>query len=162
CNLVHGKKSLMNALLTSRAARRAALICLSAGVSVLAGCQIHPLREPPPPPPPPPPVVHAPLALHEFRIDPERESVIGQLQVTKVSAEDTLSDVARRFNVGFEEIVRANPGVDPWLPGEGTQVVIPTQYVLPDAPREGVVINLAQLRMYYFPKPAKGEPDDGK
>lgn len=152
----------MNALLTPRAARRAALICLSAGVSVLAGCQIHPLREPPPPPPPPPPVVHAPLALHEFRIDPKRDSVIGQLQVTKVSAADTLSDVARRFNVGFEEIVRANPDVDPWLPGEGTQVVIPTQYVLPDAPREGVVINLAQLRLYYFPKPAKGEPDDGK
>ncbi|HSO83660.1 hypothetical protein [Thiocapsa sp.] len=54
--------------------------------------------------------------------------------------------------MGHDEIVAANPGVDPWLPGDGTRVVLPTQYVLPDAPREGVVVNLATLRLFYFPK----------
>jgi L,D-transpeptidase ErfK/SrfK len=53
--------------------------------------------------------------------------------------------------------VRANPGVDPWLPGEGREVVLPTQFVLPQAPREGLVINLAQLRVFYYPKRAEGE-----
>ena len=53
---------------------------------------------------------------------------------------DTLPDIARRFNLGYEEIVRANPGVDPWLPGEGRVIYLPTEFVLPDAPREGVVI----------------------
>jgi L,D-transpeptidase ErfK/SrfK len=65
-------------------------------------------------------------------------------------------DIARRFNVGYEEIVAANPGVDPWLPNQDGEIVIPTQWVLP-ATREGVVINLAAMRLFYFPKTAKGE-----
>jgi len=54
--------------------------------------------------------------------------------------------------------VRANPGVDPWLPGEGTEIVLPTQFVLPDAPREGLVLNLAQMRLYFYPEPKKDGP----
>jgi L,D-transpeptidase ErfK/SrfK len=130
---------------------------LALGLS-LAGCQtLHKQAPPEPEAPPPEPIVLQPLATHEFEFDPETEDVIGQLQVTKVDGEDTFSDVARRFNLGYEEMVRANPGVDPWLPGEGRQVVLPTQYVLPDAPREGLVINLAQLRVFYFPKRQEGE-----
>ncbi|MET0657340.1 MAG: L,D-transpeptidase family protein, partial [Steroidobacteraceae bacterium] len=74
-----------------------------------------------------------------------------------VAKHDTLPDIARRFNIGYEEIVRANPGVDPWLPGEGRDIVVPTRFVLPDAPREGLVINLAAMRTYYFPKRKDGE-----
>ncbi|MFI4914704.1 MAG: L,D-transpeptidase family protein [Steroidobacterales bacterium] len=74
------------------------------------------------------------------------------------SKEDTLPDVARRFNVGYEEIVRANPGVDPWLPGEGRRVVVPTRFVLPNAPRQGIVINVAAMRIYYFPAHRQDEP----
>ena len=81
--------------------------------------------------------------------------MVGELQITHVQGEDTLSDIARRFNVGYEEILRANPGVDPWLPGVGREIVVPTQFVLPDAPREGLVVNLAQLRVFYYPKPPK-------
>jgi L,D-transpeptidase ErfK/SrfK len=84
--------------------------------------------------------------------------VVGEVQRVVASEEDTLSDIARRFNLGYEEVVRANPGVDPWLPRAGTEIVLPTRYVLPDAPREGVVINLAALRLYYFPPRAEGEP----
>ena len=57
--------------------------------------------------------------------------MVGELQVTKVQGEDTLPDIARRFNLGYEEIARANPGVDPWVPGEGREIVLPTQFVLP-------------------------------
>jgi L,D-transpeptidase ErfK/SrfK len=128
-----------------------------------AGCSL--LRPPPEPPPPPaaaPPPVAAPVlpraaATHRFTFDPARDDVVGAVQVTTAGADDTLPDIARRFNVGYEEIVRANPGVDPWLPGAGRDVIVPTRFVLPDAPREGLVINVAAMRIYYFPKRAKGE-----
>jgi L,D-transpeptidase ErfK/SrfK len=124
----------------------------------LSGCQLLRPKEPEPEPAPAPPPIEEPLATHQFEIDAESDQVIGQLQITRVQGEDTLPDIARRFNLGYEEIVRANPGVDPWLPGEGREIVVPTQYVLPNAPREGLVINLAQLRMFYFPKAKEGEP----
>ncbi|WP_210399135.1 L,D-transpeptidase family protein [Steroidobacter denitrificans] len=107
--------------------------------------------------PPSKPEVYAPAATHQFHFDPKLDDVVGVLQITHVQGEDTLSDIARRFNLGYEEIVRANPGVDPWLPGEGRAIVLPTQFVLPKAPREGVVINLAQLRAYYYPRRRKDE-----
>lgn len=99
-----------------------------------------------------------PLANHEFSFDPDREDVVGTLQVIIANEEDTLSDIARRFNLGYEEIVSANPGIDPWLPGAGTEIVIPTRFVLPDAPRAGIVVNLAAMRLFYFPKVNAGEP----
>ena len=80
------------------------------------------------------------------------------VQVVKATKDDTLTDIARRFNVGYEEIVRANPKVDPWLPGEGREIVVPTQFVLPDAPRTGLVINIAAMRIFYYPPAKRGEP----
>lgn len=99
-----------------------------------------------------------PIATHSFDFDPKTVGVVGVLQVTHARHEDTIADIARRFNLGFDEVARANPGVDPWLPGEGTRIVLPTQFVLPDAPHEGLVINVAALRAFYFPKAAKDEP----
>ena len=96
-------------------------------------------------------------ATHRFIVAPDQD-VVGHLQVTIARHEDTLTDIARRFNIGYEEIIRANPGVDPWLPGEGTPVVLPTEFVLPDAPREGLVLNLAAMRLYYYPKREKDAP----
>jgi L,D-transpeptidase ErfK/SrfK len=107
-----------------------------------------------------PPVVNAlpiPLASHEFSIDAFRDDVVGEIQMIAAEYEDTLSDIARRFNLGYEEIVSANPDIDPWLPGEGARIVIPTQFVLPDAPREGIVINLAAMRLFYYPPAKQGE-----
>ncbi|HEY5559322.1 MAG TPA: L,D-transpeptidase family protein [Steroidobacteraceae bacterium] len=99
-------------------------------------------------------------ATHRFVVGPDQD-VVGKLQVTNAYHEDTFADIARRFNVGYSELVRANPGVDPWLPGEGTPIVLPTEFVLPDAPREGLVLNLAAMRLYYYPKRAKDAPKDG-
>ncbi|MER2513294.1 MAG: L,D-transpeptidase family protein [Nitrosomonas ureae] len=99
-----------------------------------------------------------PIASHEYSFDSAREDVVGKLQIITAREDDTLSDIARRFNLGYEEIVSANPQIDPWLPKAGTKVVIPTQFVLPDAPRQGIVINLAAMRLFYFPQTKPGEP----
>jgi len=87
----------------------------------------------------------------ELSIDPG-SSVVGTTQVITARYEDTFVKLARQYNLGFEEMKQANPDVDPWLPGEGTQIVLPTQFVLPSAPRQGVVINLPELRLYYYPE----------
>lgn len=78
------------------------------------------------------------------------DDVVGDLGVYSARHEDTLLDIARDHQLGFIEVMAANPGVDAWLPGEGTRVILPTAHVLPDAPRTGIVINLAELRLYYF------------
>src|SRR5690606_27181784 len=83
---------------------------------------------------------------------------IGLVEKTTATFEDTLPDIARRYGLGFEEIRAANPALDPWLPGEGVEVHLPTRHLLPDAPREGIVINLPEHRLYYFPGPEPGEP----
>lgn len=85
------------------------------------------------------------------------DSVVGEVQSVTSHYEDTLLAIGRKYGVGYEEITAANPGIDPWLPGEGTHIVIPTQYVLPHVPRVGIVVNLPEHRIYYFPKPKKGE-----
>ena len=63
--------------------------------------------------------------------------MFGDVETITTHNEDTLPDLARRYGLGYEEILRANPGVDTWLPGEGTPVVIPGQRLLPAGPREG-------------------------
>ena len=106
-----------------------------------------------------PAVPELPLAAatHRFIVADDQD-VIGRLQATVSRKEDTFADIARRFNVGYNELVRANPGVDPWLPGDGTTIVLPTEFILPDAAREGLVLNLAAMRLYYYPKREKGAP----
>jgi L,D-transpeptidase ErfK/SrfK len=128
---------------------------------VIAGCSLFGSREPaaPPPPPPAPPAAPPeppPVANERFELVPN-EDVVGVVQLVAAGKDDTLTDIARRFNVGYEEIVRANPKVDPWLPGEGREIIVPTQFVLPDAPRTGLVINIPAMRIFYFPPVKRGE-----
>jgi L,D-transpeptidase ErfK/SrfK len=129
--------------------------------SLLAACSLFaPLRHaaPPPPPPqaPPPPWLPLPVATERFELEPG-QTVVGEVQVVTAGKDDTLTDIARRFNVGYEDLLRANPKVDPWLPGEGHEIVVPTQFILPNAPYSGVVINIAAMRIYYFPPVKHGE-----
>lgn len=93
-----------------------------------------------------------------YRLPPPGDRIIGELKTVSAEEIDTLLDIARRQDVGFRDIVLANPGVDVWLPGAGTQVIIPSLYILPDAPREGVVINVPEMRLYYYPEAEAGEP----
>ena len=87
-----------------------------------------------------------------YRLPAAEDSVIGKVQSVKARYEDTFSDIARRYNLGYNELVLANPGVDPWVPGEGTTIVLPTIYILPDAPRKGLVLNVPEMRLYYYPE----------
>ncbi len=76
--------------------------------------------------------------------------LVGAIATVRTTYDDTLTDIARRASLGYEDMVRANPGVDPWLPGQDTEVVLPTRFVLPDGFREGLVVNLPEYRLYYF------------
>jgi L,D-transpeptidase ErfK/SrfK len=128
----------------------------------LAGCSLF--QKTPVAPPTPkfvPPVVielPKPTATHKFELDAGGSDIVGYVQRTTIGKEDTLPDIARRFDVGYEELLLANPGVDPWLPGVGREVVVPTQFILPAAPHEGVVVNVAAMRIFYYPPHKKGEP----
>lgn len=93
-----------------------------------------------------------------YDLPPEGHDVVGAVTIITARADDTLLDIARRHGLGYEDIVRANPDVDTWLPGEGTAVTLPTRYVLPRGPRNGVVLNLAEYRLYYYPTPEEGQP----
>jgi L,D-transpeptidase ErfK/SrfK len=90
-----------------------------------------------------------------YELAPDAPAVFGAVERMTASFEDSLPDLARRYSLGYEEIIRANPGVDPWLPGAGKELVLPGRRILPSAVREGIVINLPEHRLYYFPKPKK-------
>jgi L,D-transpeptidase ErfK/SrfK len=80
------------------------------------------------------------------------DPVVGEDRSVVTVYEDTLYDLARKFSLGSEEMIRVNPGVDPWLPGAGKTLVVPNTHILPPGPREGIVVNLPEHRLYYYPK----------
>lgn len=93
-----------------------------------------------------------------FILTPPDTRLVGTVRHVKSRAEDTLVDLALQQGQGYDEIRSANPSVDAWLPGNGTLITIPSQYLLPDAVRDGIIVNLAEMRLYYFPKPGLGIP----
>jgi L,D-transpeptidase ErfK/SrfK len=93
-----------------------------------------------------------------YELPEEGAVLLGREERVVTFYEDTLYDIARRFSLGSEEMLRVNPGIDPWLPGDGKTVVIPGQRILPPGPREGIVVNLPEHRLYYYPPAKNGEP----
>lgn len=77
--------------------------------------------------------------------------IAGEVQEYIVEGDDTLYSIARKFDLGIVELMAANPDIDPWVPGEGAVIVLPTSYILPKIKNKGVVINLSELRLFYFP-----------
>ncbi len=90
----------------------------------------------------------APFAAHAAY----DKDYVGEMSVHKAAHEDVFADLARKHGLGYVEMRAANPGIDPWLPGAGTEILIPDMHLLPEAPREGIVINLPEMRLYYFPE----------
>jgi L,D-transpeptidase ErfK/SrfK len=90
-------------------------------------------------------------AAATYPMPPDGGDLAGRVEYTSAQQEDTLIDIARRASIGQLEIDMANSKVDRWLPGEGTRVVIPHLYILPDAPRAGIVVNIPEMRLYYYP-----------
>ena len=92
-----------------------------------------------------------------YELPPLENNIIGSIKTIKAEHKDTLLDIARRHGLGYEDIVKANPNLDIWIPGKDSDVLLPTKYILPNVRREGLVLNLAEYRMYYFPVPKKNE-----
>jgi L,D-transpeptidase ErfK/SrfK len=115
--------------------KSAAVLCALAGLHLLA----------------------APGWASVYPLPADGSSVVGTDESMQTVYEDTLPDIAHRYSLGYYEIIRANPGVDVWLPGAGTKLVLPGRRILPAGPREGLVVNLPEHRLYYYPKPRKGE-----
>ncbi|MDO9239085.1 MAG: L,D-transpeptidase family protein, partial [Methylicorpusculum sp.] len=90
------------------------------------------------------------IPRHEFTIAGE-QTMIGQLAQSEVIADESLPVIAREFGLGFDEITRANPDLDPWIPEPTAAVNLPLRFILPDAPKQGIVLNIAAKRMFYFP-----------
>ncbi|WP_248730125.1 MULTISPECIES: L,D-transpeptidase family protein [Halomonadaceae] len=95
------------------------------------------------------PVGHYPL--------PSDGDVIGEIRNVVATHEDTLIDIGHRFGLGVDEMQRANPDLSLWYPGEGAEVVLPMRHILPPGPREGLVVNLPEMRLYYYPPATSGE-----
>lgn len=89
------------------------------------------------------------LQATTFDITPDTK-MVGENFTVKVEYNDTFATIARRHDVGYYELVDANPHVDPWQPEDGTEVLIPNQFILPQGARNGIIVNLAELRLYYY------------
>jgi L,D-transpeptidase ErfK/SrfK len=94
----------------------------------------------------------APGRSATFYVPTDGSTIVGQLQLVTADSRNTLLDIARHFDLGYEDITAANPGVSIWLPGEGTRIVVPTEFILPPRPWVGIVVNIPQRRLYYFPR----------
>lgn len=100
------------------------------------------------------------LPATTLELPPLDNQLVGQPATDVVREGETLGEVARRNNIGHVEIRLANPGLDFWLPPVGARVDIPGVHILPDAARRGIVLNVPEMRLYYFPSGPKGEPPD--
>lgn len=90
------------------------------------------------------------LQAQSYLIDPSNTDLVGEIKVIQARESDTLMDIARVHSLGYRAIRMANPDLDIWLPGESMPVVIPSRFVLPNAPREGIVLNRGEMRLYFF------------
>ncbi|WP_346267067.1 L,D-transpeptidase family protein [Thiorhodovibrio winogradskyi] len=97
------------------------------------------------------------LASEPYRLASSDDDVIGTPFYVKADARQTLLDIGRHHGLGFDEMEQANPNVDMWVPKDGADVLIPARHVLPDAPRQGLVLNTAEKRLYYFRSPQEVE-----
>ncbi len=132
--------------------RRATLLALCCGIQA---CALRPaVQESAAPPTASPNRVLRP-ETHHFSITKDQD-VAGSLLSLQLQDGDTFSDVARHYGLGYEDIAAANPGIDPWVPKSESSALIPAQFVLPRAPRKGIVINLAAMRLFHFRASAGG------
>jgi L,D-transpeptidase YcfS len=93
-----------------------------------------------------------PARANTWPLPPSGSRLVGENRYHVVEDNGgSLEAIAKKYNVGFLALLQANPGVDPYVPRAGSVLTIPLQTLLPDAPRQGMVINLAELRLYYYP-----------
>jgi L,D-transpeptidase ErfK/SrfK len=91
------------------------------------------------------------ISTHEFQLS-DGQNMVGKIAAVNTREDDTLSDIARHFGLGYTDISIANSNIAPWTPEPGSRVLLPLQFILPDAPHKGIVLNLANMRLFYYPK----------
>jgi L,D-transpeptidase ErfK/SrfK len=102
-------------------------------------------------------IVARPFTLPQSPHDMRAQTIIGSPREYTIQKKDTLLDVARYFDLGYNELVQAYPDMDPWLPPVGETLTVPTFWILPKSSNEGVVVNIPEMRLYYFPPRDKEE-----
>jgi L,D-transpeptidase ErfK/SrfK len=93
-----------------------------------------------------------------YMLQNRNDSVIGEIISTRAELKDTLLDIARAYSLGYHDIKLLNPELDTWMPGEGQEILLPLQFVLPNTDRKGIVLNIPEMRLYYYPE-GKGNGD---
>src|SRR3989442_10394680 len=142
-------------------ARRLALILLLASSGCGAWRRLPLIREHVPPPEydeatfARKPVVAFKLAM---RNGTPVDTVVGKARTYRVRAGDTFLDIARYYDLGYNEIVDANPGIDPWVPPVGRTIALPTEWILPCCTYDGVVVNITEMRRFLYRGPPR-DPD---
>jgi len=96
-------------------------------------------------------IVARPFVLPERPGDLQAQTIIGSPRQYTIQKKDTLLDIARYFDLGYNEMSGVYPNMDPWLPPAGETIELPTFWVLPKSGFEGVVVNIPEMRLYYFP-----------
>lgn len=103
-------------------------------------------------------LLSTPVFAATYVLPSEHFDLVGGVTTVEAKYEDTLLDIARRKNIGQDQMERVNPDIDRWLPGEGAVITVPSHHILPSGPREGLVLNLPEMRMYYYPPKKAGQP----
>lgn len=122
---------------------RVRFIFLLIGIIYLQGCTVRHIVSSPP---------EEHIKQNEFSVA-KGDDVIGRMAIIRLQKGDTLPDIARHFGLGINAVSAANPEVDVWVPMAGERIILPLSFILPDAPRKDIVINLAAMRLFQF----KGE-----
>lgn len=91
------------------------------------------------------------IPSHEFQIK-TRQNIIGALASIETREHDTLSDIGRHFGLGYNDVTRANPELKPWSLKNGQTAILPLRFILPETPHKGIVLNLANMRLFYYPE----------
>ena len=95
-----------------------------------------------------------------YTLNEAGDTLIGEISKVVADERDTLLDIARRHGFGYQDMKLVNPGIDTWLPGEGQGITLPSQFILPVAPKKGIVLNVPEMRLYYYPPRKKGEAQE--
>jgi len=102
-------------------------------------------------------VTHAHATSYELK--ESTDSIIGKLDSAVVGRDTTLLDIAREYGFGYQDLKLLNPTIDTWMPKDGELVQLPSKFILPNVAREGIILNIPEMRLYYFPPHKKGEPN---
>ena len=92
--------------------------------------------------------------------DATYNTVVGEIKIVSADERETLLDIARSHGFGYQDMKLSNTEVDTWLPGDGQEIVIPAKFILPVAPMKGIVLNVPEMRLYYYPKKETGKAQE--